>query len=93
MQLSPDECKDIVFYEGKGCEMCRGTGYSGRIGIFEYLPVDDEIRDLIGKKSASERIRQAAKKKGLTTLRDNGWEKVKQGITTIPEVLRVTLEG
>jgi len=92
MELSPEDCREIVFYEGGGCELCRGTGYSGRIGIFEYLPIDDEMRDLIGKKASSETIRQAARNRGFTTLRENGWQKVKQGITTISEVLRVTLE-
>jgi len=92
MGLEPEDIHVMAIYEGKGCDQCQGTGYLGRIGIFEYLQIDDEIRELIGAKASSEKIRDVAVKKGLITLREDGWEKVKKGITTISEVLRVTLE-
>jgi len=92
MGLDPEDIHVMAIYEGKGCDQCQGTGYLGRIGIFEYLQIDDEIRELIGAKASSEKIRDVAVKKGLITLREDGWEKVKKGITTISEVLRVTLE-
>lgn len=80
------------FFEGKGCGECRSTGFMGRIGIFEYLAVDDDIRrDIVGRAGA-ETIRKTAGAKGFTTLRQDGWKKARQGITTISEVLRVTLE-
>ncbi|MFP4533074.1 MAG: type II secretion system ATPase GspE [Desulfobacterales bacterium] len=92
MGLSPEEAEKIVFYAGQGCEECRYTGYHGRTAIFEYLPVDADIRQEISNRSDSERIKNVAMQKGLTSLRQNGWQKVKQGVTTISEVLRVTLE-
>jgi general secretion pathway protein E len=92
MGLGPEDARVMVIYEGRGCDQCRGTGYLGRIGIFEYLQIDDEIRELIGTKASSEKIRDVAITKGLITLREDGWKKVKTGITTMSEVLRVTLE-
>jgi general secretion pathway protein E len=77
---------------GEGCEECRNTGFKRRIAIFEYLPVDEDIRREIISQSNTEKIKNVARKKGLTTLREDGWRKVKEGITTISEVLRVTLE-
>lgn len=92
MNLKPGEAERIQFFAGTGCEECRNTGFRGRTGIFEYLPVDEDIRKEINEKSSTEKIRTAAIRKGLVTLRQDGWRKVKEGITTIPEVLRVTLE-
>jgi len=92
MGVSPDEAAGIDFFAGKGCKECRYTGFRGRTGIFEYLPVDDDIRKEIIERSSTERIKDVMLKKGITTLRQDGWHKVRQGITTIPEVLRVTLE-
>ncbi len=92
MGVSPEEAEDMVFYAGRGCENCRYTGYRGRTAIFEYLPVDADIRREISNRSDAERIKDVALAKGVTPLRRNGWEKVRQGVTTISEVLRVTLE-
>ncbi|OEU52061.1 MAG: type II secretion system protein GspE [Desulfobacterales bacterium C00003060] len=92
MGLSPDETAKLEFYAGKGCEECRYTGFKGRTAIFEYLAVDDDIRKEITESANAERIKHVALKKGMITLRQDGWRKVKQGMTTIPEVLRVTLE-
>lgn len=92
MNLSDEELKDVVFYAGKGCDNCRHTGFRGRMAIFEFLQIDDEVRQEIVRKSSTERIRQVAIQKGMLTLRQDGWRKVKEGITTIPDVLRVTLE-
>lgn len=92
MNLSPDKICGIEFFAGAGCEECNHTGFRGRIGIFEYLPVDDDIRREITARSSTERIKDVALEKGIVTLRQDGWDKVKRGITTISEVLRVTLE-
>ncbi|MEA3493069.1 MAG: ATPase, T2SS/T4P/T4SS family [Candidatus Margulisiibacteriota bacterium] len=86
--LDPD--KDIKFYRGKGCKSCRGTGYAGRTGIYEFLLMDDAIRDLVLKRASSVDIKEAAMKAGMRTLRDDGLLKVLDGITTIEEVIRVT---
>lgn len=77
-------------YEGKGCEVCRHTGYMGRVGIFEVLVIDDEIREAITSNKDSSEITKIAQKNGMTTIFQDGVSKVKQGITTIEEVLRVT---
>jgi general secretion pathway protein E len=92
MGIAPDEVSEIKFFAGKGCEECRYTGFRGRTGIFEYLPVDDNIRREITLKSSAERIKDVAAQKGVRTLRQDGWRKVMKGVTTIPEILRVTLE-
>ncbi len=77
------------FYRGAGCSFCKNTGYRGRSGIFELMPVNDEIRKLICKTSSASEIRDAAVKNGMTTLFDYGLQKVECGETSISEVLRV----
>jgi len=84
----------IYLYRGKGCLLCRHTGYKGRIGIFELMAVDDSLRELIAKSRPTAEIRQATKKSGMKTLQQDGYDKVLKGITTLDEVLRVTyVEG
>ena len=85
--------EDITFYHGKGCEQCRFTGFKGRIAILEFLPLDGDIKREITLKSDLGKIRKLAIHKGMQTLREHGWEKVKAGITTIPEVLKATLRS
>jgi general secretion pathway protein E len=77
-------------WTGQGCEYCSGTGYRGRIGIFEVLPVGDEIRDLVMKRATAKEIKDKAVSLGMRTLREDGIRKVRDGVTTIDEVLRVT---
>lgn len=78
------------YFRGKGCEECRYTGYKGRTAIYELFIINDEIRDMILKMVSSQELMKKAKKLGMRTLRETGWEKVKEGITTPEEVLRVT---
>lgn len=82
--------KDGWLYQPKGCESCRGTGYRGRMGIYELLVANDEIRELANQGAASTEIKKAAVRNGMSTLRVDGWLKAIDGITTIQEVLRVT---
>ncbi len=84
---------NLSTFHGAGCDECRNTGYRGRTGIFELMIVDAEMRRLVLEKASADVIRQKAVQKGMQVLRENGWEKVKQGITTIEEVLRVSQEG
>jgi general secretion pathway protein E/type IV pilus assembly protein PilB len=77
-------------YDAVGCRQCRGTGYSGRMGIYELLVANDAIRLLASERQASNVIKRAAMAAGMRTLRMDGWNKVRSGITTIAEVLRVT---
>lgn len=78
------------YYRGKGCEDCRFTGYKGRTAIYELFLVDTEMQALILKRASSQEIRRKARKSGMRTLRETGWQKVKAGVTTPEEVLRVT---
>ncbi|MBL7031793.1 MAG: type II secretion system ATPase GspE [Nitrospira sp.] len=80
-------------YYGKGCDECRHTGYRGRTGIFELMQINAEVRQLILEKASSDVIRKKAIESGMEVLRESGWEKVRQGITTVEEVLRVSQEG
>ena len=77
-------------YVPDGCRECRGVGYSGRMGIYELLVANDEIRHLANERKSSTVIKRAAQDAGMRTLRDDGWTKVLQGVTTVDEVLRVT---
>ncbi len=90
--IETDFDPESVFYKGTGCEKCSQTGYSGRIGIFELMLVNDDLRQLITEKKSSSILRQRAIEQGMISLREDGWEKVRQGITTFEEVARVTLE-
>lgn len=80
----------VTIYQGAGCKICHSTGYSGRIGVFEVLEVTKDIRDLITKRNDADVILQKAIEEGMTTMLDDGLEKVLKGLTTIEEVLRVT---
>ncbi|MGQ9647159.1 MAG: type II secretion system ATPase GspE [Thermodesulfobacteriota bacterium] len=92
MKVEGSNLTDLRLIDVKGCERCSYTGFWGRTGIFEFLEVNDTIQRLILEKKDSHIIKEAARKMGMRTLREDGWIKVKQGITTIPEVLRVTQE-
>lgn len=84
---------NFSFYRGKGCAACHQIGYRGRIGIFELMEIDEDIRNLIIAKSPSDLIKKAAIRAGMGTLRDDGFEKVKTEVTTLEEVIRVTREN
>jgi len=77
---------------GKGCRICRGTGYKGRCGIFEIFPLSEQMKKMIAAGKSSDELRQLAIREGMTTLREDAWEKVKAGITTYEEAMRVTAE-
>jgi type IV pilus assembly protein PilB len=80
----------IKFYKGKGCASCNNTGYKGRVGIYEALEVDDDIRRLIVKKAPYEEIMALVTKKGMITLRQDALMKAAQGLTSLSEVIRVS---
>jgi type IV pilus assembly protein PilB len=82
-------CSENLFH-GAGCESCRGSGYSGRLGIYELLVINDAFKDIINKDASVTNMRQAFRQSGMASLFDDGIKKVRQGLTTIEEVLRVT---
>ncbi len=86
--LLPADIKTV--WKGSGCDDCRGTGYRGRQGVFELLVVDDEMREMILKREAANRLKKYAIDHGMQTLRDDGWDRVRAGVTTAEEVLRIT---
>ena len=92
VSLGEDDLRDGTYKEGKGCSLCFKAGYYGRTCISELLLIDDDIRNMILKRVSSIEIKKLALKKGLITLRMDGAKKIKKGITTIAEVLRVTQE-
>lgn len=79
-------------YRGKGCKVCEGTGFSGQIGVFEIMVVDDKIRTLITEDLSANQIRKAALAGGMISMFEDGLEKVQRGLTTVDEILRVTSE-
>jgi len=90
MRIDPEKAKDVTFYHGKGCTACGGTGYLGRLPIFEFLVVDSDIKDGIIASHSEAQIRAASREKGYGGLLESGAGKVMQGLTTAEEVLRVS---
>ena len=88
----PPNLKDVKLYKGKGCEECGGSGYIGRVGIFETLPITEKIGSLILQHADSGAIEKEAVAEGMITMKQYGYLKVLQGVTTIEEILRVAQE-
>jgi type IV pilus assembly protein PilB len=87
--LSPDDVEGITLYKGRGCNRCHGTGYHGRLGIFELMEMNPDLRNLTFRKAPTGEIREKARSYGMLTLMEDGLRKVIQGVTTIDEILRV----
>ena len=90
-RLSPDG-REVETFRGAGCERCFGGGHTGRVGIFEMMELNDGIRKLIMADADASVLTEAARKNGMRSLREDGWLKVRQGVTTADEVMRVTQE-
>jgi general secretion pathway protein E len=84
---------EVDLYRGQGCEKCAHTGYFGRMGVFELLIVDDDMRRLILRHADANELRRAAREKGMKTLFQDGAAKIRMGMTTLNEVFRVTQES
>jgi type IV pilus assembly protein PilB len=85
-----EEPGKLTLFKGEGCRACSNTGYKGRLGIYEVMLMNEEIRDLIIANASADKIRKAAIKGGMKTLRQDGFIKAKEGMTTVEEVVRVT---
>ena len=90
--ITKEMAQNATIYRGRGCSACLDTGFRGRTGIFEFMLLDEKIKNLILKTSDANAIKRAAIERGMTTLRRDGARKVLQGITTIEEVFRVTYQ-
>lgn len=88
-----DQSSGVTFYRGRGCEFCKGSGYKGRLGVYELMPVSDSVRDLILARQSSYAIREVAIQEGMKTLKDDAMEKILLGSTTLEESLRVIYSG
>jgi type IV pilus assembly protein PilB len=89
-QMKREPGEKIVLYHGTGCPDCKNSGYSGRMALIETIAIDDDIRNLIMKRATARQIKLAAMEKGMNTLRMVGLSRVKEGLTTLEEVMRVT---
>ena len=87
----PDEqLAGMSFFRGEGCDACSGSGYAGRQGLYEVMPMTPTLRRMVLQGSSSDELKSAAVSEGMITLRDDGLLKVKKGVTTLDEVLKET---
>ena len=89
--FAPDEVKSIKIKRGRGCERCNNGGYKGRCGLYEVLQFSDEIRDMILSGASSIELKRKAIEEGMVSLRMAGLQKIRDGVTTLEEVLRETV--
>ena len=87
---SPADAGKIVCYRGKGCDVCSDTGYKGRLALYEVMPIGDQVRELILQGASADEIKKRAVSSGMKTLRMSGLQKIKEGITTVEEVVNST---
>ena len=93
MELKDEDIEGATFYKGRGCTACGGSGYLGRQGIFELLEMNSTIREMAFNQTPVEQIRRQAIMAGMLTLKDDGIRKAKAGMTTLDEVMRITVRG
>ena len=91
LQLTPEDVEGRLFHRGRGCEYCNYTGYRGRLGIFEIMMLDDDLRELIMQHASTNVLRSEARKRGMRTLRQSGLLAIYDGVTTIDEVVKETI--
>ena len=90
LKIEPSEAAQMLLYRGKGCGQCDGTGYKGRLPIFEFLPVNTELREKLTAGASEAQIRAWARAKGNGGLLESGVKRMKEGLTTAEEVIGVT---
>ncbi len=91
LELTTEQTAGKTFYRGKGCERCNRTGYKGRLGLFELLIMNDDLRDMVMRNASTEDLREAARKGGMVTLRESGMAGMFTGLTTAEEIIRETI--
>jgi type IV pilus assembly protein PilB len=90
--VAPDEIKNFPTFKGKGCPICNNTGYKGRVGLYEVMAMKEEVKELILSRSSASEIKKEAIRLGMKTLRGSGIVKIREGMTTIEEVVRATMD-
>jgi type IV pilus assembly protein PilB len=90
--VAPDEVRSFPTCKGKGCQICSNTGYKGRVGLYEVMPMKEEVKELVLARASSSEVKKEAIRLGMKTLRQSGIMKIREGVTTIEEVLRATVE-
>ena len=90
--VPPDEVKSFPTFKGKGCPICSNTGYKGRVGLYEVMPMKEEVKELVLSRASTSEVKKEAIRLGMKTLRQSGIAKIREGVTTIEEVLRATVE-
>jgi general secretion pathway protein E len=93
INLPPKSDRQLTAHYGEGCVKCRDTGYRGRTGVFELLPVDDTVRRLISNSADAPELRKAARAEGVTSLQESAVRKLADGTTTFEEVMTIAAEG
>ena len=88
--FSEEEAQSIKCYKGRGCPACNNSGYKGRIALYEVMTLKDEIKEMILEGASADELKKIAVRLGMRTLRMSGLSKIKKGITTVEEVVRVT---
>jgi len=86
--FSETEAHSIKLFQGRGCDKCSGTGYKGRVALFEVMPMTEDVRELVLSGATSIELRRKAIEEGMITLRESGLQKIREGVTTIEEVVR-----
>ncbi len=90
LNITPDEIHNNPIYKGKGCQRCSGTGYRGRLGIFEMMQLNNEVRELAFARAPANELRKAARAGGMKTLLEDGKMKIFKGLTTPEEIAATT---
>jgi len=88
--IPPGTFPDDIVYKGQGCSNCSQSGYKGRVGLYEVMPISSELRTMILKGASSDEVAKFARQEGMITLRDDGIDKIKKGVTTVEELMRET---
>jgi len=88
--FAPDESKGLSCYQGKGCMECNDTGYRGRVALYEVMAITEDIKDAILQGASVNEMKELGRKHGMKTLREAGLQKIREGMTTIPEIMRVS---
>jgi type IV pilus assembly protein PilB len=91
LELKASDIAGRKFYRGKGCDACNRSGYRGRVGLFELMTFNDDMRDMVMRNASTDELRTAARGVGMVTLRDAGIQSIFEGTTTAEEVIRETI--